>query len=465
MDPRTKLTDLIKRAHIEISEDIDEHVLSDARQALDAKKPTEQHPARKERWIMLQRLTKISIAAVFVILCGIVILGQLDRSNVALAQVLEYIQQRSYSFDMTVTQGERKCSTRRAAILQPGRLRCDLVMWTGGEVTTIADVTSGKSLVLFHAYQTAKTIDTKWDWQDLEANDTPLFMALRPVERLWNMRDGLEEDLGTRKVEGVRLQGFRMQAESDEASSQITIWAERDTSLPYEVNMVTTYSDNPKETMTWHLSGFDFDCGLDEDDFDLTIPTGYTLTQEKPLAEVTPTIERTPAGLEAEQALALWKQGQQDQAIETLLSVDWSAHMEFSKKSYVFYMTVEDSLKLTEEAREELVEKVMAEIPHLRRMAMELRRLGQEAQDADKINEAEQYFKTCLALGETIDHNPDALLVVRMAGTACKNMALSSLEKLYQQTHQKQKRDEVQGQLETLHRDFKELTEKANAAH
>jgi hypothetical protein len=185
----------------------------------------------------------------------------------------------------------------------------------------------------------------------------------------------------------------------------------------------------------------------------MTIPTGYTLANQKTLSEVITPTETSPTGQQLEQAVNLWKQGHSVEAVQAFLAVDWTAPMQFSKEAYLFYMTEEQVVTLTQEDRQQVMQEILPELSKIRGLSKEVIRLGQEAQAAGDPEVAELYFTTSLALGRQLDPSPDRMLIVRLMGIGIKKLSLTELARLYEQTDQSEKATQVQTQLEEINRE------------
>ena len=58
----------------------------------------------------------------------------------------------------------------------------------------------------------------------------------------------------------------------------------------------------------------------------------------------------------------------------------------------------------------------------IRKICLELRRLGQEAHVSGDLSKAEHCFLTSLRLGQCLSGDPDAMVIVRMVGIAAQSI-------------------------------------------
>jgi len=85
----------------------------------------------------------------------------------------------------------------------------------------------------------------------------------KPIETLWNLRDGSEENLGKKEMDDKEVTGFRIHKEQKEGVFDIIVWAEEETGLPVEVEIIARESTDKPGIMRIVLRDFEFDVEMD----------------------------------------------------------------------------------------------------------------------------------------------------------------------------------------------------------
>ncbi|MHC4796146.1 MAG: hypothetical protein ACYTF1_05835, partial [Planctomycetota bacterium] len=270
------------------------------------------------RIIMNSRITRLAAAAVIIIA---VLIGftRFGNGGLAFAEVLEQIRSYSYKFDLTI--GDQSTQTIKAMVLEAGRTRMEAPVGLG-KISYIYDATQDKTLILFHQFKAAvRKIPTTGEYAEAGL----LFsLCTSPIENLWNLRDGTEEELGEKQIEGLTAKGFKVTQEDQLYSYDLIIWANVKTGAPVLVKISAKSLEEPSKSVTFVMNNFDLDVELDESLFSLDLPSGYVLTNQKSLDELSLGPDRTSAGETIEQILAYWSQGDKERAVELLLEIDWS---------------------------------------------------------------------------------------------------------------------------------------------
>ncbi len=191
-------------------------------------------------------------------------------SSVVFAEVLEGLQERGYTFTYWSVQDDGDLQMMgRGMVLQPRLVRWDM---PDGQFQGLAIVFDGSN-------HTARWVTTSGkDFGEVELpkemrEPSDQFLLFRPVERLWDIVDGTEEQLGVETRDGVEVAGYRVE-ESFEIKGQrglfvYTIWADTATSLPHEVSIATVDPNGQQEGEVTVLREFDFDAAIDETLFGL----------------------------------------------------------------------------------------------------------------------------------------------------------------------------------------------------
>jgi len=205
------------------------------------------------RWVTVATVAPVLVLIVVGIVC-------LTGNRVAFAEVLERFRSvRTIKFVMSFESNGIPTEPVSVAVLEPGKAR-ELI--TAG-MTVITDAVAGKSLLLDSAHKSAVMID-RGPSEKLGAGDY--------IERLREAKSGSEEKLGEREMDGHKVAGFRISREG----LMYTIWADAKTEMPVRV-MVSGAALG--EGGSYVLRDFVFNEPVDESQFSLTPPEGYSVQQ------------------------------------------------------------------------------------------------------------------------------------------------------------------------------------------
>jgi outer membrane lipoprotein-sorting protein len=430
---------------------MDVRILSDALAMMEKSKkasPALAGPSIR-RIIMRSRITKLITAAVVIVAALIGVYHFVGGADVAFADVLEHIQGSCYTFDLTVVTEEQASTTVQARVLEPGRMRFDTS--TGlGKISSIINASEGKNLFIFHKQKAAYMFDEVYDPEKYAGAVGIIALCTKPINNLWNLRDGTEEKLGKRDIDGQTAEGFRVLQEDKIFQNDITIWAHPKTAVPILVEMISTLQDDSSKSMTWTMNNFDLDVELDESMFSLDLPPGFTLCHQLDLDELQTDTEPSAEGKKIEEMLALWSQGQKTKAVEILLGIDWAKTIEFSDKTYIFTITEKECISLKPKDQKDVMNEVMATSGTIRKIAGEIRTMGQTAISTKDYEKAGRYFEALLQLGKLLNRNPDNMLIVRLVGIAVQKLALKEQVGLYTKTKNQEKVKAAEKQLQAL---------------
>lgn len=416
--------------------------------------------------IMKSRMTKLGAAAVIIIAALIGINqfgGSIDAKGAAFGKVLGYIQTFSYTFDLTVATPELEHSevfTMQAMILELGRLRIDWTTGKVGKISSITDFNTNKTLLLFHENKTA-AIKREPVLNKSSGAGEILAWCTKPIENLWNVRDGTEQELHQKQIDGQTVTGFRVFQEDQYFQYDITIWADSETGVPSLVEAIAEPLNESYPSIKWTLENFDLDVELDEELFSLEVPAGYTLAYQSDLDQMQVQTQPSAESEKIVQMLELWTQGRKDEAIEILLRVDWAEPIEFGKEPYIFSITENGYISLNAEDQERLMAEIMDTAVKVRNIVYEVLDLGRNAASAGQYERAERYFEAPLRLGELFDRNPDAMIMVRLVGIAIEKKTLNEMLSLYRTMNDVEKIQAAQEQLRAAEADAEQIKKKA----
>ncbi len=424
-----------------------------------------QQPREQKIWriIMKSRITKITAAAVIIIavLIGINHFGgSLGGGSVAFADVLKYIQTQSYTFDLTmkdVIEGSPTVNIK-AMIFELGRVRMDCSVPVG-EMSSITDFTTEKTLLLFHENKTA-VIKVEPVLNKSTGAQGMFVLFTRPIDNLWNMRDGTEEQLGEKEINGQLVTGFKVLQEDQYFQYDMTIWADAADGVPRLVEVTSKPLDG-SFSIKWTMENFDLDVDLDEELFSLKVPVGYTLAYQEDLEKLEVDTESSTEAKKIEQILELWSQGRKDEPIGILLGIEWMEQIEFGKEPYLFSMTEKGYIALKDEDQKRVFEEIMITAATVRGIVYEVVRLGQEAVSSNNYEAAEQYYEAGLQLGKLLARDPETMIIVRLVGIAVEKVTLNEMISLYTTTNNQKKLQTAEKQLQAAEAEGDKIKNKA----
>ena len=397
--------------------------------------------------IMTSRALKIAagIIIVAIIAAGIrFFAGSKASRSVAFGQVLRHIQNSSYTFDLTTVAEGQSSPVVKGKVLRPGKLRIDAPQVMGG-VSSIADVSAKKYLLLFHGQKTAMTEIP--GSEKVPDGAGPFALFLSPVENLWNLRDGTEKSLGQKEIEGQSAVGFQVQQEDQDYECDIVVWARAETGSPIRVEMTTYNPEDRSQSMTIVMSNFNLDVQLDEELFSLEPPPGYTLAHQKALEETVTDTESTLEAQKIERSLALWSNGQEDESVQTLLSVNWTKPIEFYDKMYLFSLTEKGYVGLRPQDQQQVMKEIMETLKQLRGPVKKLWELAETARANRDYQEAESCLETTLNLGRLVNRNSEGVLLSRSFGLSIQRKSLDEMKVLYEQMNQQDKVQQIEEEI------------------
>ena len=395
-------------------------------------------PREPKRWstIMHSRLTKLVAASAVaaVVVLGIAIFAGRDSSSKLFAETLRQIQAGSYTFELGVKMANEANDGSTAVegmVLEPGKVRLDC-SGEVGQISVVFDTFSGKSLILFHRQKAA--YDQSIDADTSAKMVGPLALFAEPIGSLWNLRDGMEKELGRTEIAGQPAEGFEIVAETDEYTQTITVWAHAETGKPLQVIIVMKAVGADSPSIEFTMRDFTLDVELDEELFSTTVPEGYTVANQRTLDELPS--EETQS-LEAEKILEmldLWSNGKQREATDLMLAINWAGDIEFPADAYLFTLTERQYISLTHADQQQVMSQIIKQSTQLPALARGTVTLAREAQAAKDFNAAEKYLVATAELGRLLNRDSDRMLIVRLVGIAVQGLGLKGMEELYQET-------------------------------
>jgi outer membrane lipoprotein-sorting protein len=278
-----KTEEIIRQMHFKASEQIHTRIRNDVLSAY--------QQSRRSRSVLAHNLTRRNVMfrrfiqaafTIVVLVIGLIIFARLN-DGIAFAKVLNYIQSQGYTFDLTV-QEDNAFETMHGMILQPGRMRFDAK--TGvRSFSAITDTGSNKTLLLSRHFKTAQYVNTAEEFERMEASKL-LYLCSRPIQNLWDLRDGTEQELGKKEFDGNTAFGFKVIHRDDNFDNEITLWADARSGRPVSVEIISTALQAPGSQLVWTLNNFDLDTELDESMFSIEVPADYALANQKSLQDI-----------------------------------------------------------------------------------------------------------------------------------------------------------------------------------
>jgi len=288
MKPAEKIERLIKKSRYKASPDAYDRALDSFLQAVDAYEKQKSALTEPNIWrkIMKSRITKLAAAAV-IIIAALIGISQIGGSGVALAAVLEKVEQAHafmYKMKMKVT-GEMIPGRPAVNMEQEATIIISTELGMKMEMTTTDSNSSEQTIqqmclipddkVMVIVMPEQKRFMRMTLTEDLldkikkENND--------PREMIKQMMGAEYTELGKDKINGLEVQGFET---ADPAflggmmgDVKVTIWVDSATSLPVLVEMDMSMGEQMR--MKGSIYGFEWDVPVVAEDFEPVIPEDF----------------------------------------------------------------------------------------------------------------------------------------------------------------------------------------------
>ncbi|MHC4477317.1 MAG: hypothetical protein ACYTEL_16845 [Planctomycetota bacterium] len=413
---------------------------------------------------MRTRITKMAAAAVIIIaLVWALTLLETDAGSVAFGEVLGYIQTSSYSFDLSVEtalEGQDSTAlTMQAMVWELGWMRVDCSARAVGKISSITDFNAGKTLLLFHENKAGVIKEESVLNKNTGAKGIVAFCT-KPIEDLWNLRDGTEEQLGEKRTNGHTLTGFRVSQKDQYFVYDVTVWAHSENGVPSLVEVMAKPLDESYPSIKWAMNNFDLDVELDGELFSLELPAGYTLAYESDLDELEVETEPSAEAEKIVQMLKLWSEGRKNEAVQLLLAVNWAQAIEFGKEPYLFSITEKGYVALKADDQNRAIEEIMATAVEVRQIVYEVLDLGQAAAAAQDYDRAERHFEAALQLGRLLARDPESMIIVRLVGIAVEKKTLNEMISFYTTMNDQEKLQAVENEFKLAEAEAEKIKKK-----
>lgn len=222
------------------------------------------------RWIMRSPVSRIAVAATFVLAIGVAMLLQGGGAAFAFADfAAPFLAAKTVKYKMTMEMKGPAARTMTSEMMLNGlRTRRVSELPDKSKVVVIGDLSQGEQLSLFPASKTATVHSTKKRKDKTPEDGDPWLAVFRMVLR---ENPGIErESLGEKEVDGRKVVGFHINSQPQD----FLLWGDPKTGVPVRVEMMMGIEGSVKVT----LSDFVFNVDLDESLFSLEPPAGYTVT-------------------------------------------------------------------------------------------------------------------------------------------------------------------------------------------
>lgn len=213
----------------------------------------------------LPRLLAMSVPCVL-LLAGWIYLREPKSASAAFYEFANsLVTAKTARFQMVVTTPGQPTFKARSIFMAPARYRQD---FDEIGMVNLSDMELGKIVNLNTKLKTAVVI-TLVGRPDKPQGNMDLFVQLREMLADKDTKVGSYHPVGEKEIGGRRTLGFRR----DNPMATVTIWGDPETGLPVQID--TEMSGVTPIDMTW--SDFELNVELDESQFDLTPPEGYTV--------------------------------------------------------------------------------------------------------------------------------------------------------------------------------------------
>jgi len=269
MRPADNINQLIKKMKLKASADLDKRVHDKITNAPAEVKRKESAVIRPNIWsnIMKNPMTKLATAAA-VIIAVFIVMQQFDDSSVAWAEVVEQLSSHT----------KYKC--RQRVVREQGPQIPTMQIYHFNLQQRRQEVEDENGTIHIIDMRGEDAITVELDPVNKKATVTEL-LGFGPrkdpdiIEMVKQFEQESTERLGTKKVNGKVLQGFRHQPNEH---NDFTVWVDPGTKLPVEIEL-----KHPIRGQTIFMDEFEFDFELDPSAFSTDVPDDYevkTLIQD-----------------------------------------------------------------------------------------------------------------------------------------------------------------------------------------
>jgi outer membrane lipoprotein-sorting protein len=262
MRPTDKIKQYLKNVPIKTNPQVNQVVLDDLLDRLDAAQGVKPKTPEPNIWrtIMNNRITKLSAAAVIVVI-GALLLSQFVFTAVTFADIVKpLLEAKTLIYDFVL--GADDTGPVLHDIVSGSRIRRTLS--TMPNLTMILDTDSAKMLHLDSSSKEAVYYDMKGP---LQTGTEDFLEFLRDTaRRAQSDPEFSAKKIGNRRIDGRTAVGFSV----GDANNGFTVWADARTSLPLRIELAMGRQN-------YILKNFQFDVPVDPSLVSMEVPDGYTL--------------------------------------------------------------------------------------------------------------------------------------------------------------------------------------------
>ncbi|MBL7188639.1 MAG: hypothetical protein ISS70_20130 [Phycisphaerae bacterium] len=266
MRPADNIEESIKKLRYRTDAETHEKVLGNVLQTLDKREKQKSGVIKPDIWrtIMNTKTRRFATAAVILIAAIIslhFIAGPFGATSSVYAEVAERLHKAltmTYTATTTTSLEAMPEMEMKVSFKEPGLMR----MTMAGGYVSVMDSVRGKGLSIIPQ----KKQFVEMDMSNLP--DDPSKNPLNVIEKLRSLPDRADEELGTRRIDGRVVQGFRV---TEEGLTQ-TVWIDPKVRELVEVEIEFVNAPGMSSTIT----DIRFDVELPDELFSITPPDGYS---------------------------------------------------------------------------------------------------------------------------------------------------------------------------------------------
>lgn len=263
MRPAENINESIKKLHVKASADLDERVHDEISRALAESRKAQSALIEPNEWrtIMKSKTMRFAAAAMIIVVALTAVHylgGPLDGAGVAWSQVVEQISSHT----------KYKC--RQQVVREQGPQIPTMQVYHLNLQQRRQEVEDGSVHIIDMRGENAITVELYPDQKKAVVTN---IIGLGPrkdpdiIDMVKRFEQRSTERLGTKKVNGKSLQGFKHQPNEN---SSFTVWVDPATKLPVEIEI-----QHLNRGQTLFLDEFAFDFELDPSAFSTDVPDGY----------------------------------------------------------------------------------------------------------------------------------------------------------------------------------------------
>lgn len=265
MKPEDKIKELVRKSEATSGSETDQRILGDSLEYLGRFEQQKSAVSEPNIWrtIMKSKAMKLATAAIIFMAALIAVHylgGSIDGTSIAWSEVVEQLS--NYE--------RYKC--RQRVVREQGPQMPAMQVYHLNLQQRRQEVEDGTIHIIDMRGENAITVEL---YPDKKKAVVTNIIGLGPrkdpdiIEMVKRFEQESTERLGTKKVNGKSLQGFRHKPNE---YNDFTVWVDPDTKLPVEIEI-----KHPNRGQTLFLDDFAFDFELDPSAFSTNIPEGYEI--------------------------------------------------------------------------------------------------------------------------------------------------------------------------------------------